>query len=100
MKQNKESRNIRIIAENAKLKDGFNIYLDFSGQKEYLIYHRNNGRLYNLLKDGVAVADMKRWSPAKIGSYRTKKTGAAQIYDTVHHLISVIDSYMIEREAY
>ena len=99
MKQNKITRDIRIIAENTEHSEGFNIYLDFSGQREYLIFHRRNGRLYNLLKDGVAVADMKRWSPANVGSYRVGRTGSAQIYDIVHHLISVVDSYMIDREA-
>ena len=34
----KNNRNIRVCAVNNGNRDGFNIYLDFSGQREYLIY--------------------------------------------------------------
>jgi hypothetical protein len=99
MKNKKENRNIRVIAENNGNKNGFNIFLDFSGQREYLMSHRHNARLYRLLKDGAVVADVRRWSPAQIGSGRVGRTGYAQLYDIVSHLVTVIDDYMMEREA-
>lgn len=94
----KNNRNIRVLVENNGNKNGFNIYLDFSGQREYLTYHRHNGLLYGLLKDGVAVADIRRMPPAQMGACRVGRTGAAQLYDVVNHLVAVIDDYMIERE--
>ena len=97
--RNTNVRNLRIIAENNAGKDGFNIILEFSGQREYLMTHRHNGLLYNYLKDGVDVADVRRLTPGKIGKDVTGKYGAGQLYEKVHYLVAVIDSYMLERAA-
>ena len=99
MRKSRESRNIRVFAENNGNKNGFNIYLDFSGRREYLMHHRHNGLLYGLLKDGAVVADVRRWTPAQMGAGRIGRTGAAQLYDVVSHLLTVIDDYMMDREA-
>lgn len=96
---NNSVRNLKVIAENNTSKDGFNIFLEFSGQREYLMTHRHNGLLYNYLKDGVEVADVRRLTPGKIGKDVTGKYGAGQLYEKVHYLVSVIDSYLIERAA-
>lgn len=45
-------RNVRIFATPAADSSGINIYLDFSGQREYLIFYRFNYKLYMLLKNG------------------------------------------------
>ena len=95
----KSNRNIRVFAINNGNRDGFNIYLDYSGQREYLTYHRHNGLLYDLLKKGVAVDDIRRWSPANLGCFRVGRSGSARLYEVVGHLVSVIDDYMVEREA-
>ena len=34
------SRNTFVFVENNGNKDGFNVYLDFSGQKEFVFFHR------------------------------------------------------------
>ena len=99
MEKYRGNRNIRVLAENNGDKDGFNIFLDFSGQREYLMYHRHNGQLYTMLKDGVIVDDARRWKPSKIHSRRARRNGSAELYDTVNYLISVIDDYLLEREA-
>lgn len=46
--KNSKPKNLRIIASNAEGRRGFNIYLDFSGKKEYLTYHRHNAFRYSL----------------------------------------------------
>ena len=93
----KNNRNVRVYAVNNGRNAGFNIYLDFSGQREYLIHHRHNGLLYNLLKDGVSVDDMKRWTPSFLGCVRTGRSGSSRIFNIVGHLLAVIDDYMVER---
>ena len=98
-KNTQSVRNLRIFAENNEGKDGFHIILEFSGQREYLMSHRHNGLLYNYLKDGVDMADVRRLTPGKIGKDVAGKDGAGRLYEKVHHLVAVIDSYMIEREA-
>lgn len=95
----KNNRNVRVIAVNNYGHAGFNIYLDFSGQWEYLAYHRHNGLLYRLLKDGVAIDDMKRWKPSKLKNFRTGRTVVSKMHNMVGHLNAVIDDYMTEREA-
>ena len=60
------NRNIRVVAENTDCSPGFNIYLDFSGQREFLMFHRRNGLLYSLLRDGICVGDLARWAPGKV----------------------------------
>ena len=99
MKKNRSDRNIRVLAENNGNRGGFNIYLVFSGQKEYLMYHRHNGLLYGLLKDGIVIDDVRRWKPSRTGVSRAGKSKASQLYDMVSHLMSVIDDYLTEREA-
>ena len=95
----KNYRNIKVYAVNNGRNSGFNIYLDFSGQREYLIHHRHNGLLYNLLKDGVSIDAVKRWTPSSLGCVRTGRSGSTPICKVVGHLVTVIDEYMMDREA-
>lgn len=99
MKKMKDNRNTRILVENNGNKDGFNIFLDFSGQREFLMYHRHNGRLFTMLKDGMVVDDARRWKPSKKHVLCGGRNGSAELYDTVNYLISVIDDYLLERQA-
>ena len=95
----KENRNVRVLAENNGNRDGFNIFLEFSGQREFLMHHRHNGLLYARLKDGVTVADARRWRPARKGRRRAGKNGADELQGAVRHLLSVIDSYLHARQS-
>ena len=97
------NRNIKVIAVNNNNNDGFNIYLDFSGQREFLVYHRHNGILYNILKDGVVVDDFKRMDTGKIKTASlhkgpNKRRHSENTKGVVNHLIKVIDEYIEERE--
>lgn len=94
-KQNlKYNRNIRVIAENNNGRlPGFNVYLDLSGQREYIFTHRRNGQLYNLLKNGIPISQLKRLTPKQIGV----KTGSTSTYDKVRHLLCVVEDYIDER---
>lgn len=99
------TRNVRVIAENIDSDHGFHIFLDFSGQREYLMSHRHNGLLYNVLKDGVALDDMRRWRPCHKARefpgfrHNSRANGSVQLENMLSHLLVVIDDYMMEREA-
>ena len=95
----KSNRNLKVIAINNGNKDGFNIYLDFSGQREFLMYHRHNGRLYAVLKDGAVVADIRRRKPLRVSCRHDRRNGSADLYEKLNYLVSVIDSYILNREA-
>ena len=98
------NRNIRVFAVNDGNKPGFEILLDFSGQKEYLVHHRNSGLLYLLLKDGMRLDDLRRYEPvwsheqSRYIRDRHNKKGT-QLEAMVAHLLLVIDGYLMERES-
>lgn len=95
---NNKIRNVRIIAINNGILDGFNIYLDFSGQREFLMHHRHNGLLYALLKDGIRADELRRWSPA-VGRGSRGRAATDQLKGMVSHLLLVVDDYIRERGA-
>ena len=92
------TRNVRITAINNGGADGFNIYLDFSGQREFLMHHRHNGLLYALLKDGIRADELRRWAPIAGRGSRSRAT-ADKIRGMVDHLLLVVDDYAAERSA-
>ena len=93
------TRNIRIAAINNGTEDGFNIYLDFSGQREFLMHHRHNGLLFALLNDGIRADDLRRWSPANGRGSRSRASGD-KLKSMVAHLLIVVEDYIAEREYY
>ena len=72
---------VRVIAvNNAKVKSKFDIYLDFSGQREWLMMHRHNGILFNMLRNGVSLGNLRRMK----GNDQSR----------VRYLVRVIDEYL------
>lgn len=65
-------------------------------QKNIRIFAENNGRLYNLLKNGIPISQLKRMTPKQLDV----KTGSASTYDRLRHLLCVVDDYIDERESY
>ena len=97
MKERRENRNIKVIAENNGNKKGFNIFIVFSGHREYLMHHRHNGLLYGMLKDGISLPDLRRWKPAQISVSRTGIYGGRKMYSSVRHILHAVDDYLAER---
>lgn len=82
-------RNVRIFATPAADSGGINIYLDFSGQREYLIFYRFNYKLYMLLKNGISLDELTRTS-----GYRAASPGDNAMIHSVKQLMRVIDDYI------
>lgn len=55
--------NNRIFAENSGNSSGFDIWLELSGERHYLMHHRHNAMMYVLLKDGISLGELARWKP-------------------------------------
>ncbi|MBP3817799.1 MAG: hypothetical protein J6H31_05795 [Butyrivibrio sp.] len=55
--------NNRILAENSEDRSGFDIWLNLSGERHYLMHHRHNAMIYVLLKDGISLGELARWKP-------------------------------------
>lgn len=96
------NRNIRIYLEMND-KDGFDIYLVFSGQYEYLMSHRKNTWLYECI-NGISVCElrMKKYDRSGMFSHglRYKRRVRVRKYaNTIDHLVDVIDMYIEGRES-
>jgi len=96
-------RNIRIRPVNNGSRHGFDIYLDFSGQWEYLMTYRHNGMLYDVLKDGIRLDDLKRLKPQRLpltpSDWYRGRRHRSHVYleRTVNHLLACIDEYLADR---
>lgn len=91
----KATTNVRFaVKNNQKDRKKFDIYLDFSGQQEYLTTHRYNRPLYNLLKEGTRVDALRRWKVAKSKAHDSRKES---LDGSVKHLLSVVDDYIRQR---
>ena len=96
------SRNILVFAENNGNQSGFNVYLEFSGQREYLFTHRHNGAMFRLLKDGIRLDDLQRGIQENnisipLGS-KANSIATRQIMNSMRHMMVVIDDYIADRE--
>lgn len=95
-------RNILVYAVNNGNESGFNIYLDFSGQREYLFTHRHNAPMFNALKSGIPLADMQRgiqrMSLPELGNYRSGIVIKEKFLNSMRYLMTVIDEYITDRE--
>ena len=96
------SRNILVFAENNGNQHGFNVYLVFSGQREYLFTHRHNGAMFGMLKDGIRLADLQRgvreMNLPALCNRRTGYTATKQLRNSMRYLMMVIDEYIEDRE--
>lgn len=100
MKNTKE--NVRILAENRDNIHGFDVWLEYSGRREYLLFHRHNGLLYEALKDGVSLETLRRRRPlaSPCGlSRRQDRRRITRLQDMLDHLLLVAEDYIKEREA-
>lgn len=98
----KNNRNTRIIAINNGTKNGFNIFIDFSGQREFIMFHRHNGILFNALKDGISLNDIHLINfRDKSTPYRDRgqKRRMATSERALKHLVCVIEDYLTYRVA-
>ncbi|MBE6013749.1 MAG: hypothetical protein E7241_00070 [Lachnospiraceae bacterium] len=108
----KMNRNVRLVAETSQ-KTGFDIYLDFSGNREYLMAHRYNKDLYNILKDGIKLVEFERSTRKLISDssqynqagknsgprrkIKNKRNRSKKFENSLEHVINVANEYMEER---
>lgn len=96
------NRNILVFAENNGTSRGFNIYLDFSGQREYLLTHRHNGAIFKILENGIRLPDLERgirdMNMQLLSGRRSRITLTNQLQKNLSFLLTVIDEYITDRE--
>ena len=92
----KKYRNYRVIAYPNEKTGGFDLYLSIHGKHEYVSSHRRNGMLFLLLKDGMALSDLKR---IRIMDLKRRfniysRTTLYKLENSLVHLLEVIDEYI------
>lgn len=92
MKKKNNYRNVKVLAKKSDKLKGFDVYIDFSGKREYLIYHRPNQELYQVLKNGISLEALHRSS--KI----LKQHNSDRPFNAMLHLIKVVDDYIEYRD--
>ena len=93
-KRNKEEfmeevKNVRIFATSRFERDGINLYIDFSGQREYLMRYRFSRTLYNYLKRGIPLEELRALSREH---YETREYQA--MVHSVKHITRVADEFI------
>lgn len=95
--------NNRIFAENSVNSSGFDIWLELSGERHYLMHHRHNAMTYVLLKDGISLRELARWKPenAAIVKQYFGDVSIRQIdkmTNSVAHVLKTANEYLIEMQ--
>lgn len=84
-----EVKNVRIFATSRFERDGINLYIDFSGQREYLMRYRFSRTLYNYLKRGIPLEELRALSREH---YETREYQA--MVHSVKHITRVADEFI------
>lgn len=96
----KAIKNVKIIAIKPDDRNDIFIYLDFSGQREFVMAHRHNGILYKILKNGISVEDFNRMNLSRLNSKikgPNRKRRSESVKSVINHLKKVVESYLDER---
>jgi hypothetical protein len=68
-------------------KSGMNIFLAISGVEHYLTTYRSNGVVWQKLKNGMTLGELKRLKP--------QKSRAGQVYfHSVRHILKIANDYI------
>lgn len=110
----KMNRNVKLVAEGTHNQDWFDIYIDFSGSREYLMPHRQNRKLFSLLRDGMTIRELERSmqkmvSEMSLSGHRHLKGGinprlkcrknqSRKLENSLVHLVSVANEYMADMD--
>ena len=110
----KMKQNVKLIADGSIGQGGFDIYIVFRGSREFLMTHRQNDKLYSLLKSGIKINDLER-SISKAAAdislagrrylkgdihprIKYRKNQARKLENTIRHLVNVANKYIYEME--
>ena len=95
-KNMRNTRNVRLEAVNNESRPGMKIYLDFSGQKVFLMLYRHSAMVYRLLAGGKGIDELKRFKARKSFKGQTRSRYYKKQFDSLNHILKVADSYLKE----
>ena len=78
----------RLTIRVAKGKCGLDVFLDTGNESHYITTRRSNYLLWERLKNGVSLNDLKREKP------RSSSRGEQKFYESTRYLLRVIDGFI------
>lgn len=82
-------KNVRIFATSRYRRDGINLYIDFSGQREYMMHYRYNKALYRCLSKGVSLDELR-----ELGRGRHAARAGQAVAHAAKHITKVADDFI------
>lgn len=76
----KAYHNIRLVAVKSNHHEGFDFFLDFSGQREFLMSYAYNGLIFKEFRDGRTLSELYRWHPKQMSYLAGKKMASSMTY--------------------
>jgi len=77
----------QITIHTKNCEQGLNIYICIGGIEHYVTTHRKSGLIWNKLKDGITLGELKRIKP--------KYPRAEQkFFHSAQHIIRVVDDFL------
>ncbi len=107
MNNKRFQHNVRLKALTSDSNEGFDVYVDYSGNREYLMHHRHNEILFSKLKDGIAINELERCKQrlvadacisGRMSRLKTRKNYSQKIENSINHLINVANEYLEDME--
>lgn len=96
---NGRTRNVKIVA-NVNDKKGMDIFLNHSGHLVYLMSHKYSEELFDLIKDGRCIDDLRRSkNKHKFAGNRrtsTQRRRSNVLQNMIEHVLDVADIYLTE----
>ena len=105
-----EIKNVRVIAISNRNEDTFDIYIEFSGRKEYLMSHRYYSDIYYTLSKGIRIKELyrikqkmitskalpgHRYNKGKVMTYLKEiKNHSRKLENSLNHIIAVAEEYI------
>ena len=105
--ENKYKYNVSLTAKRNEKFSGFDIYINYLGNSEYLMHHRHNEILFSKLKDGIAINELERCKQrlvtdvcisGRMSRLKTRKNYSQKIENSINHLINVANEYLEDME--
>ena len=108
--QGYNNSNVGVVAKQSSLGKHFDIYLILPDRQVYLMSHRKNEQLFDILKKGIRVKDMKTEAHKKYAAMsmcgkrylhggmhprlKSHKNRSQHLENMINHIMTVIDEYM------
>ena len=81
----KNTQQIKIHAKNSE--QGLNVYISIGNKEHYITTRRKNSLIWNKLKDGINIDDLKRFKPGR-------NKAEQKFFRSAQHITKVVETFI------